>query len=134
MLKLPTYTEEMKQRIRTRILSRKAAEEMLEMLPLLLSADVTREEVFNALGAIVEKETGRKLVDVDTTGNPFARVMDEDEASAFEKTVIPHQPHKGKKVGDVDPDAWVMMVDNKFNRQLIRYMRSRRFRQRLDGE
>lgn len=60
--------------------------------------------------------------------------MDQATAMAFEQTVLEHGKWKGLKVNEVAPRHWLCVFESPFNRLMGRYIRSRRFQQRIEKE
>lgn len=56
--------------------------------------------------------------------------MTEEEAAAFERTVVPFGIHAGEHVGEVDPEYWAIIAESAFNIKLVRYMRSQTYRRK----
>lgn len=62
-------------------------------------------------------------------------VMNDNEAIVFERRPIPEgrsKKYAGELVINVPPSYWIAYTENDWNRELLRYMGSRRFQDRQD--
>ena len=65
---------------------------------------------------------------------PTTSPMSEAEAVKFERQMLPWGMHEGKAVGDAPASYLAAIMDNKFSKQVARYVRSSHFKRRLEEE
>lgn len=58
--------------------------------------------------------------------------MTDEEASQFERTIVPFGKYASEPVGDVPVSYWTFVTESRFNRDLIRYMRSQAYQRRQE--
>jgi hypothetical protein len=110
--------------------SRKAAESFLE-----LAADVpesVNERFWETLAVAASQRVGLAVYrpcPIEARG-PMA----DEEAIAFERTIVPMGKYQGERVGDVPHAYWLYITESDFNRQLVRYIKSDYFQRRQDKE
>lgn len=66
--------------------------------------------------------------------SPSENRMGEQEARAFEDTPIPFGVHQGQRVGSISPHYWINTRESDFERDLRRFMKSRRFQEIQDDQ
>lgn len=116
------------EKLKANIAAREAWKELETFIPDVLlykPADIDR---FHELAAT---EMAAKIGKVLVEDGPTFR-MNENEACRFEDEVFPYGKYKGQKVGEVDPSYVLLLTEGDFTRQLIRYARSDRFKDRQD--
>lgn len=115
--------------IESRVKARESAKECLDMIGWEATRVEESEHFWHVIGEWAARECGMRLAELPPEEGPG--VMGYDEARRFEQQVIPYGMHKGKRVGDVEPDYWCMITESRFSRNLARYLRSRRFQEQL---
>ncbi len=105
----------------------KAVKELLTMVPTVLNEDVEEGKFWEVLAMQAATRCGMALV---TPKDAEAEAMNDRDARSFEDIPVPYGTHKGERVGDVSPRYFIGLLDGEFGRNLRRYVRSRRFRER----
>ncbi len=115
--------------IRLNIRARKSAEDLLAMIPDFIGngTNLNVERFFEIIQQRLAEERDRLL------GKPAdeSRQMSHAEAVEFEKRKLTRGKQKGKRVGELSPLHWLHWYESRWCKQLLRYMRSHRFRLRV---
>jgi hypothetical protein len=115
--------------VKRRVAARGVVRDMLDLIPDMIRGKRITREVF--LEVLVE-EVAPLVGKIPVEDNP-SLAMSESQAIEFEKTLVPYGVHKGKRVGEVNPDHFIRLLEGEFHRNLLRYMRSKRFQDRQGG-
>ena len=92
------------------------------------------ERFWEVLANIAADRCGKKLAVLPrhvVEGNESTRMSDE-EATQFERTIVPFGKYQGEPVGEVPIEYWTFVTESRFNRELIRYMRSAAYQRRQE--
>jgi hypothetical protein len=114
--------------IEQNIRARADAEQMAE-----LCGEQT-ERFWEVLATIAAERSGKALMlapKAVAAGNAELQMSDE-EAAQFERVIVPFGKFAGEPVGDVPISYWTFVTESDFNRQLVRYMRSRAYQRRQE--
>lgn len=116
-------SEKIKENIRIRRAAEAALTEAERLAPLMAEGGARFWEI------ITRQAAARVGLDVAA---PAENRMSDQEARVFEDTPIPFGVHQGMKVGSISPHYWINTRESDFERDLRRFMKSRRFQEIQD--
>lgn len=111
------------EKIRANVAARDAFNELMTFLQDVLKYKPAEEE---RVLRIMAEECAAKLGKVLVDDGPTFR-MSEKESEHFEQEIVPYGTFKGKKVGELPLSYIFIITEGTFTRQLLRYVRSKRF-------
>ena len=110
----------------------KQARERAEEFAKFIGVETTR--FWETLANIAADKCGRGVAILPKhviEGNAADRMTD-NEAAEFERSSVPFGKYAGQPIGDVPCSYWTYVTESEFNRNLIRYLRSKTFQQRRE--
>jgi hypothetical protein len=103
--------------------ARNAVNELLTWVPTVVTPEI--EDRFWEV--LAEYAAARCACVLTPDTPPPADAMSMEQALAFERRTIPFGIHAGERVGSVPPRYWLNITEGDFQKELRRYLQSRRF-------
>jgi hypothetical protein len=117
------------QKLAENMVARETAQQVIELAmdSLVNATKLNPKRYWETIAQYAAEQCDMALTSSACTGACVLEMTDE-EARKFEDTKIPFGVHQGERVGSISPHYWTNTRQSSFERELRRYLRSKRFR------